>query len=155
MVIDEDLIALWDIDDCVNCKSFGTGIPREMCIRYAGMVESGRYHEDSALLLPVPGSAHLKIVRYKARSIRRRVRRATKCLKFQVARFAIGEGNRPSNGEEFSFRKDGSTTWNISGGLKPQASAWRLELAEMDHLGIIGRESESMQCRLQLLTVLE
>ncbi len=148
-----------NIDDRVNCKCFRFRVPSKIRVGYASMVESGRIWEDPLSLPSGRASAfafaHLESVGIKARPSSSRIRWAAEFLEL----LSIGLKDcgilTLQNREERLFRKDGSATWNISVGSKALASAWRWKLIEKDHLGVVGRKSESTQCRLQLIMVLE
>ncbi len=66
-VIDEDLSSSVNILKSVYRESLCPRIPREVCVRYARMIEPGRLQEDSVSFCAVSVCSHTETIRFEAR----------------------------------------------------------------------------------------
>ena len=128
-------------------------MPREVCVRNARVVEPGRLQEYSVFLIPAL-VAHVETVHIKASLDRSRMW-ATESLESRIVPLSRNEICTLNHPEELPFRKDRSTTWNVFDGFEAYASNWRCKPSEEGNLRVNWGNSESMQCRPQLLEVIE
>ena len=116
MIVDEDLFAFWDVDDCVYCKSLHILVPGGVRIRYATMVDAGCLQEYSPYHVPVWVGSHWQAVHIKSFSIGLTSARAEECLEAHCGTVGRSGVATVDNREEYLFVEDRSYTWNIPRG---------------------------------------